>query len=472
MTSALENIKKQLPAFEKKGFQDLLPITYRVDGKTYYKLSDSNEALEKFLKVLNSDYSDYNLVTLFYAIAEIFAPIDAIAKRVALAKFEVRDLKTNAVVTTNEDLNRLLSQPNPLQNWSQFIYESTCWEYINGRNFIFANIPDTLSFNYKNVTTLTNLWSYMVMPLHDPAIKFLSATKIEDIIKGYRLAGYPDIPTEKVLFNQFMSLDAADRKILFSKSPLHSAQKAIVNLIAVYEARGSIYLNRGALGILVSKMTDVGGIVPLTPEQKADVHKDYNEDHGVTQGKSPLAITDMPMEWVRIGMSIAELLPFEETQADAAAIYGVLNVPQDLMPTPKGATYENQRMAERSLYQNVATPFAQSRAQALTNFLRLNEVGLYISASHDHIEVLQDNRKEKVEADKIQNETLLIQFRCGAITMNEWISKIGGTPIKNPLYDKRTLEMSATEIAIIMPLLVGQPKFVGAGAEAAPVNGN
>ncbi len=443
----------------KKGLDDLLPITYRVDGKTYFKLSDSNEALERFLKVLSCDYSDSNLVTLFYSIAEIFAPIDAIAKRVALAKFEVRDLITNALVTTNKELNQLLSQPNPLQNWSQFIYESTCWEYLNGRNFIYGNIPDTLSFDYKNISTLTNLWSYMVTPLHDPSIKFLSATKIDDIIKGYRLAGYPDIPTEKVLFNQFMSLDAADRKILFSKSPLHSAQKAIANLIAVYEARGSIYLNRGALGVLVSKATDAGGAVPITPEQKENVRKDYNNDYGITKGKSPLAITDMPMEWVRIGMSIAELLPFEETQASAAAIYGALNVPQDLMPTPKGATYENQRMAERALYQNIATPFAQSRAAALTNFLRLNEVGLYISASHDHIEVLQDNRKEKAETDKVQTETLLIQFRCGAITMNEWIGKIGGQPVANALYDKRTLEMSKDELDLIMPLLNSKVTF-------------
>jgi len=430
-----------------------LPLSFQSGGKTYYSLNKTD--LEKFFKALNCDYTDQNLVELFGSIAEVYAPIHAIATRVANAKYELRKVSDDSPVKDNTYVNRILQQPNPLQNWQEFIYESVVWQYVNGKNFIYANVADTLAFNYKNVSAMWNLWAYMVEVLHEPRIKFFTATKIDDIIKGYRLAdGTPDIPPQKILFNQFMSLDRNDNKIN-GKSPLLSAQKALANLMAVYEARGAIYLNRGALGLLVSELKDQGGTIALTPDEKKEVIADYLNDHGIVgDNKTPIGITGIPMKWIQIAMSISELLPFDETYADAAAIYGALNVPQDLMPTPKGATFENQKIAERALYQNVAIPLAKSRAEALTNFLKLREAGYYLHACHDHIEVLQVNRKEKAETSKVENETMLIQFTTGIITLNDWIAATGRQPVKgNALFDKRTAEMTEQELAIILPLL-------------------
>lgn len=423
----------------------------QIEGKTYFSLTDTDFA--DFWKALDCVYTEYNLVQLFYSVPEIFAPIHAIANRVASAKYVVKRLKDDEVVYDNKYLNALLAQPNPLQTWDEFVYEAILWRYITGNNYIYANCPDTLKFSYENISTLINLYSYSVTAIHDERVKLWSATQMSDLVKGYRLNdGSPDVPAEKVLFLQFISLDKNDKKIR-GKSPLLSTQKALVNLMAVYQARGKIYLSRGALGILVSKMTDAGGAVAMTADEKKQAVQDYTTNYGFGENQSPVAISGFPMDWLRIGMSIQELLPFEETQADAAAIYGVLDVPQDLMPTPKGATFENQKIANRALYQNVATPLAKKFALALTNFLKLKEVGLYIDASHDHIEVLQDNKKEMAEASKTLNESLLIQFRSGAITMNQWIAQIGGETVDTPIYNKRTLEMAADELAFVMSIL-------------------
>jgi phage portal protein BeeE len=433
-----------------------LPLRFEVDGKTYF--INSQIELQKLVgKITTGEYSDYNLVCLYYSIAEIFAPIAMIANAVSSGKFELKKTKDDSVVYDNKYINNLLASPNPLQNWQQFMFEATVWMYVNGKNYIYANTPDTLSVNYRNISTLTNLYSYAVEPVCDTYVKLWSATTISDIIKGYNINdGTPTIPTEKVLFQQFMSLNNNDKKI-DGKSPLLSARKAIDNLSIVYDARNSIYTSRGALGMLTNRMSDAGGFVALTPDEKKQVISDYNSTYGITGGRSPVGITQFPLDYLKIGMSISELMPFEEAQATTAAIYSVLDVPFDLMPNAKGTTFDNQKMAQRALYQRTAIPVAKQYAQSLTTFLKLEEVGLYLDVNFDHIEVLQGNRKEKAETEKIENESLSIQFQNGVITLNDWISKTGGKPVANNLYNKRLLEMTPEQVTFVLSVIKNKP---------------
>ncbi len=429
-----------------------LPLRYQVEGKTYFITNDAQ--LEQFLKTKTAgDYSDYELITLYYSIAEIFAPVSMIANAVASGRFELKKTKDDSVVYDNKWMNQLLAAPNPLQNWQQFIYEAVTWLYVNGKSYIYANTPETMSVNYRNISTLANLYSYSVEPICDVYVKLWSATNISDIIKGYNINdGTPTIPTDKVLFQQFMSLQNNDKKIR-GKSPLLSARKAIDNISVNYDARNSIYTNRGAMGMLTNRMSDAGGYVALTPDEKKQIITDYNSTYGVTGGRSPIGISQFPLDYLKIGMSIAELLPFEEAQAVTAAIYSVLDVPLDLAPSAKGTTFENQKMAQRALYQRVAIPMAKQYAQSLTTFLKLEEVGLYLDVDFDHIEVLQGNRKEKAETEKIENESLSLQFNSGIITLNDWISKTGGEPVVNDLYNKRLLEMTPEQVTFVKSII-------------------
>ena len=77
----------------KKAFRQL-PLSFQSGGKTYYSLNKTD--LEKFFKALNCDYTDQNLVELFGSIAEVYAPIHAIATRVANAKYELRKVSDDS----------------------------------------------------------------------------------------------------------------------------------------------------------------------------------------------------------------------------------------------------------------------------------------------------------------------------------------------------------------------------------------
>ncbi|HEX7906239.1 MAG TPA: phage portal protein [Chitinophagaceae bacterium] len=403
------------------------PFTENIESGKSYILTDGD--FSKILSCIRGTYTDTNLIELFGNVAEIFAPIDTIASRVIAGTFVVKNTKTDEIVYDNTDLNKIFSSPNPFQNFSQLLYEAVCYELVTGKNFLLSTTPETLSrMDYKNIICSYNLPPDRIKILMDKRIKLFSATKKSEIILGYKLEEGTDneqtFKTENILYTRANNLDWKGKKIE-GRSPLLSAEKAIANLIAVYEARNVIYVKRGALGAIVSKKSDASGNVALLPKEKQQVIDDFNKSYGVQKGKSPMIITDQPVDFLRIAMSIQELMPFEETLADAAAIYAVLGVPRELMPKNEGATFENQKSAERGLFQNKVIPIAKSWCQSLTNFWALDAAGLYIDVDFNHIEVLQENKKEKSEIlDKnVISYTKL--YKDGAITYNQWLIALG-----------------------------------------------
>jgi hypothetical protein len=225
------------------------------------------------------------------------------------------------------------------------------------------------------------------------------------------------------------------------------------NIIAVYQARNIIQVKQGALGMLVSKKSDASGLIPLTKKEKEELINDYQSSYGITGDKSPVGVTSMPMDFIRMGMSIKDLEPFTETEQSTAAIYKALGIDTDLMPRVENSTFENMKSAERNLYQNVCIGIGQNIARILTNLLGYNKEGKSIKVSYDHIEVLQENKLERSRVDGFNNTTYLSQFTNGIITLNQWRNKIGEEDEKNPLYDKLVYNMSPDELDTVKSIL-------------------
>ena len=399
-------------------------------------------------------YTDYNLCQLYHSIPEIFSPVYAIAYRVASAVFMVKKLKDDAPVFDNKYMNTILQRPNPLQNFAQLMYQATAYELVTGKNFMYANVPDTLNLNYRNVSTLLNLSADQVQINLKQPLKLLSATEITDLIHDYTYSdnGLTAIIPQKVLYTKMESLYAADYGII-GRSPLISAGIAVDNLKAVYEARNVVYTRRGPLGLLVSKVSDSTGGVVLTQKEKDDALKDIYSRYGLGKQKYPIGLTSIPLDYVQVGSTIKDLEPFTETEYDAAAIYAALNVPRELMPRRDGATYENQKSAEKALYQNVVIPRTKSMCQSITSFLKLDEVGLYLDCDFSHVEILQADKKEKADVDWRNNETCRVRFTHSIITLNDWRVVAGYEPVTNSLFNKLLLDMTPDEVQQVQEIL-------------------
>lgn len=423
-------------------------------------------SIEAIMDLLRGSYTQSNLIQLFGTMSEIFAPINEIASRAQTARYVLKRLDNDDPIFDNKEVNKLLEQPNPLQNFGELMYEAICYELVTGEEFMLFNQPSTYPrFDYKYITSIYNLPANLTEPELFEKIKLFSSTEMSDIVKQYILSkGTEDeqeFKTERVLHRRMTNLDWKGRKIA-GRSPLLSDEKAIRNLIAVYEARGMIFIKRGSLGMWVSRKKDDSGVVPLTKSEKKAAAADMNEDYGVVgKNKMPFGITGAPIDFVKSTMSLAEMLPFEETYADAAAIYGSLRVPFELAPKRDKVTIGSQQIAERTLYHNVVIPLVRSYCQSITSKLNFNAIGAYLDADFSQVDVLQENKKERAVVDNINTKTMERQFLSGIKTLNQWLNYNDDEASTNPLYNKLIYDMTPEELKKVQEVIALQSSGKG-----------
>jgi hypothetical protein len=346
-------------------------------------------------------------------------------------------------------------------SFRDFIYQAVCYEYLTGKQFFYTNVPGVLDFQFENVINWYNLPAHKVAIDKNRYADIYSATTLSDLINSYSVpnqtGGRRVFKVENVLpFIRLSLTDAND--ICKAASPLLGADKAISNLIPVYEARGVIYIRRGALGVWVSKKGDSAGLVSLTKSEKKEAQDEMQNSYGLRRDKSTVAVTSAPMEFIRTALSIKELEPFDETLADAVAIYKTLGVPRHLVPSKDSSTFANADADMKDFYTGVIIPKAQQYAQAFTSFFKLDapldkRVQRYIKPDFSHVSCLQTDRKQEADVNKTNGSTYLERFLNGVCSLNDWIVATGNKKSANPLYDKKTFEMTPEELDTVKTVL-------------------
>ena len=407
--------------------------------------------------LLHGHYAGANFINLFYCLPEVFAPVHEIASRVSDAKWELCKTMNDEVDYKNEQFNRLFEQPNPLLTFKDFVYQAVCYEICTGRQLFYKNAPDALVLS--GIEAVINWWNlpYNTQIRKKPNVDTYSATSLSDFIEKYEGIDINsqrnrEFKTANVFPIVHMDLRAGN-DLCQPASMLLGAEKAIKNLIPVYAARGLIYLKRGALGILVNKNQDAEGTVALTKTEKEEILNEYQNTYGVTGDRNPLAITSVPMDFVRTAMSISELQPFDETLQDAVSIYATLRVPRHLVPSKDRSTYANADADMKSFYSDVVIPWAERYAQAWTIFFKLDEIRRYIRPNYKHAHVLQENRKEAADVDKINGSTYLQAWLHGACTLNDWRVARGDEKIGGNIYEKTVFELTPEEVEQVKNIL-------------------
>jgi len=437
---------------------DQLPQVVYVDGKFDMNLRDfTQEYSADAPALLNKTYNDLlygaynrkNFIQLFYCLPEIFAPINEIASRVADATWQLRKDWNDEIDYSNADFNRLFNSPNPFMTFKQFVYQSVCYEYLTGANIEYANKPGTLPRLPENILSWYNLPTDKVDIQKKKYYDIYSATSVKDIILGYKV-GDRSFDIDNVLPFLNVDLMSTNDPTAF-RSQLCGAELAIKNLLPVYEARGVIYVKRGALGFLVSAKSDESGRIPLNPKEKEDAQKVYQDSYGLRADKNQVGVSAAPVEFVKTSMSIQELQPFDETLADAVSIYATLKVPRHLVPTKDNSTFANAESDMKSFYANVIIPCANRYAQAWTNFFGFER--RYIHADFSNTPELQENRKEKSEVDRTNGTVYYQRFTSGIMTLNEWAVAVDGEKSALSLYDKKIFEMLPDELELVKNIL-------------------
>lgn len=406
------------------------PFSWNLGTRTRFVVHGTPEFSE-FTDCFGGGHTEENLLTLFKSLPEVFAPIDGIASRVKNGRFQVKRISNDEVVYSKLELNKLLMQPNPFQKWEDFIYNAVVYKYVCGNRYIYAKCPKSMSFSYKNIT---GLW--LLMPQYTQITpkeyypNIFDATSKSDIVKSYDTTWCGrtvSIDPAFVMHDTALNVDINDQpgSPLKGTSPLIVDKYPISNLIAVYTARNVIYTKKGALGALVSKKGDASGLVALTSTEKKRLQDDFQSSYGLTHEKGQVVITDVPVEFIRFAMSISELQPFDETRASMYAIAATLKYPRSLLPDKDAPKYLSGPNDERSLYQNTIINEGKEICQILNGLLSLEESGLYIDVSYDHIDVLQEDKKAAADVFLKKSQTVISLYDKGFITKNRGLVLLG-----------------------------------------------
>lgn len=408
-----------------------------------------------------------NFLELFRSVPEVFWPVDYIAKRISEAHYDLKRVKDDSIVWCNRlNVDSILKRPNPVMSWRELVYSHFVYKLTTGNAFLRASMPDTYTPDVLKCQYCDNFWELppdkmRVLPMqYDFGIPVFGIATIDELIKGYRLDIDPyaiyTIPTHQIWHDRDGIPDMTHiATFLKAESRLMSQKKPIANLIAVYEARNVIYLKRGAIGFIVANKVDESGTVALRPSEKKAIRDELNGTYGLTDGKSPYGVSDIPMSFVRTNLSITELAPFEETLADAIQIASVFGIPSVLVPRKDQSTFNNQAAAEQSVYTSTIIPSAKRFCEELTTFLGLEKKGYYLDCDFSDVACLQVGNKEREQVKTLAFQRGMVAFNAGLCTLDD-IRAIMHEDQKSeeiPLFGKLKFEMNPQELEIVNKII-------------------
>lgn len=329
---------------------------------------------------------------LFIEIPELRAVIDKRANMQASAKPYLYDKNGDEV--TNHWLLDLIAQPNPTQTWQDFIYSISVQDSLYSNVFIYA---PKRSYNIVN----------LAVPL--PASKIqvnLSGRKLKQLdqkglIDSY-VFKYDTGESEKLGIEDVIYITTSDGVNLINPSSrIASLKYPLSNIKASYNKRNVLLENIGAIGILSAQNSDIGGALPLTPEEKNQIRKDW-----FRRSKDEILITESAVNWQPMSYPTKDLLLFEELTADKLAIIDIYGLNANLFSSEKGSTFTNVRDSIRMVYQDTIIPDTQSLYDSIVDKLGLCDEGYKLVADFSHLPIMQPDEEKSAQTMKLRAEAL------------------------------------------------------------------
>lgn len=461
--------------FSKKSTENVVAVTEELPQPSASPVDRGAlllAALDERRLECNMSYMD-----MYRCIPEVFFPIEYIASRISGGNFQLKKEADDSVVWRNYTVNKLLNKPNCVFSWKEFVHDHFVWKLTTGTSFIRA--VTAIDVDYRSVL------AYWVLPsdrveVRPPRalIPLYDVSKVSDLIASVNVMGVFGVqmqidPRQVMIDRDGIATLLSENSYMKAHSRLDSLRKNIANLLSVYDARNVIFTKRGGIGYIVSRKMDATGTEALTENEKNQLVEQNAERYGLGKGQLPYGISDVPIDFVRTNLSIAELQPFDETLADAINIAGAYGIPAVLVPRKDQSTFSNQATAEKTVYASVVIPMAKEFCKMFSSFIGLDKSGLYLDVDFSGVDCMQDGMKTEEEVKKLVNDRCRQQFLDGLITLNDWRGQIGEAQIEekeNPLFSKLKFDMTDEDLEIVNKIILNQqnPNNNGNRADEKP----
>ena len=307
----------------------------------------------------------------------------------------------------------LIAHPNAIQSWSDVIYSLSVQDALYSNSFAYAPVR---SFGVRN----------LIVPLPASKVKIHTTGKrlnfmdADDLIDKFTFR-YDDNTDENIPWIDMVYLTTDDgMNIVKPVSRIDTLKYPLSNIRAQYHKRNVLLENIGAIGILSAQQNDMGGAIPMTPEEKTTIQRDWYR-----RQKDELIITEAQVNWQPMSFPTKDLMLFEELSADKLAIIDTYGMNANIFSSDKGSTYENVRESIKMVYQDTIIPETQAMYDSLMHQFGLDEQGYYLTADFSHLPILQEDEQSNANTLRTRVDAVEKLLNLGLIDMEEAKTIIG-----------------------------------------------
>ena len=348
----------------------------------------------------------------YIEIPELRTVIDKRASMMSTSVPVLLDMEGNVV--DNHWVLELIKKPNPTQAWNDVIFAISVNDALWSNAFAYCPVR---SFGIRN----------LIVPLPSDRIRInMSGRKLKQMEQGGLITDYTfsyDADTnEKIDLEDMLYFTTPDGISLVNPSSrIEGLKYPLSNIKAQYNKRNVLLENIGAIGILSARSNDLGGAIPMTPEEKAEIRNDWYR-----RSKDELIITEADVNWQPMSYPTKDLMLFEELTADKMAIVDAYGLNAYVFSQDKGATFSNVRDGIRMAYTDTIIPETEQLYASLSEQLGLHKEGLKLVPDFSHIPVLQDDELKKSDAMDKRASVVKKMFESGVPLTDEEARAIVG----------------------------------------------
>lgn len=365
---------------------------------------------------LNYNYGDWNTrryMTEGYAgNAALYAIINAIAKKCAIAPFKVYKIKnktkhyrykswTGADAThdslqrammlkelvyeedSNHPLNALLEKPNKWQKGNEFVVNSVGYKLLTGNRFLTTTVLD-IGANRGNVAEVINLPPQLMAIKGDGTLYGVSeyVLKIDGQDKSYQ-------PEEIIHSKYFNPLFDSQGGHLWGLSPLRAACKNITRSDSGINRSVAMLQNAGAAGLIFDK-----GTSDMTAEQALQFKEKINEEVLGSDNSGRIAVANGDMGYINFGLTAVEMNILEMEKYSMEQLCNIYSVPPGLF-NPDKMSLNNSKEFKKDLITGAVLPELASLRDDLNDIAAIyKDSSIYVDYDISVYPELQEDQEK------------------------------------------------------------------------------
>lgn len=319
-------------------------------------------------------------------------------------------------------LNKLFTQPNPMQSWEQFRGQQVMYKRTYGFCPVLPVVP--AGFGPEATTQLINLppWLFSVRL----KVQRQLINSREDLIDKYLVTlpgGVIELnPADVIILEDSFMMNYETAGGVLPQSKLVGLDMAVSNVCAAMEADNVLLKKRGPLGFIshdaAATKDAVAGYIPMSKADKEEMQVELSR-YGISWSQYQYVISRTAAKWNPMSFDVKQLGTKETIVQCEKAVCHRYNYPYALYEQTE-TTYANGDNAAASVYQDNVIPNAQKDYNRYAIFFKCKENNAEIQVDYSHVGALQEDEKMAAETAEVQGRALDLDYKNGLITLNQY----------------------------------------------------